>query len=209
MFRIPKAEATKDSITFSWEASPSSDVKEYELYVNDSQTPGILASGTLNFTLTSLPESVSQSIKIVTVDTAGNKSSGVTIASNTLIPNPQGLTVEAGTGKAVLIWNPVDSELVKNYNIYVSTRNFSDISALSPRLSVANPPITQSPNQQMATVSGLVNATNYYFAVTSKDIHNGETKTVTTVSAAPVNDTEGPVISNILYNGENPETQHH
>ena len=52
-----------------------------------------------------------------------------------------------------------------------------------------------------ANVTGLTNDTPYYFAVTAVNLSDGEQETVTSVSATPVNDTQGPQLLSILFNG--------
>ncbi|MGD9159838.1 MAG: fibronectin type III domain-containing protein, partial [Desulfobacteraceae bacterium] len=181
------------SLSFNWNAVADSDLAGYKVYF-DGDTTGIDTGGDLSYTRDSLSTASQYSFRVTSVDNDGNESSGTTITGITLLDNPANLSSEPASGYIDLSWDAVGaSEYLKNYNIYVSTGNFSSVEGMSPAVKSTS---------TTAKVAGLTNNTTYYFAVTSINLSNGEDKSVSTISDTPVPDTIGPDISNVLINGE-------
>ncbi|OKO97019.1 Phage protein [Geobacillus proteiniphilus] len=106
----------------------------------------------------------------------------VLVASDTTPPAvPTGLTVTGDDGSASLDWNENTELDLRGYNVYQSTDNvnFTKITAS---------PITTS----KYTVTGLMNGTTYYFAVTAVDTSGNESARSSSVSVTPVADTTPP-----------------
>ena len=81
---------------------------------------------------------------------------------------------------------------MKHYAVYKSESDFSTVEGMSPLLTTTT---------TSAKVAGLTNGQTYYFAVTTVNISGGEDKAVSTVSAAPQQDTSGPEISDVKIDG--------
>jgi len=165
-----------NALTVSWTPSADSqgDLAGYRFYFNNDAGTSLGASATSR-NVTGLVPATSYPVRITALDTDGNESTGVSLVE--------------------LSWNPVQpAQYVKNYAIYASTTDFASVEGMTPRLLVNGTKTT-------ARLAGLTNNTTYYFAITAINTSDGERKTVTTVSDTPVPDTQGPVITNLRYNG--------
>ncbi|WP_275100485.1 Ig-like domain-containing protein, partial [Sedimenticola hydrogenitrophicus] len=110
-------------------------------------------------------------------------------------PNPSGLSAEVLDSQIELTWDAVlPAEYVKQYAIYVQDAAFSSVAGLTPRVWV-------SAGTPQARVAGLVNGQAYHFAVTTRNLSDGETPTVVSLEATPSYDTVGPVITAVTLNG--------
>ncbi|HLG26093.1 MAG TPA: fibronectin type III domain-containing protein, partial [Candidatus Gracilibacteria bacterium] len=115
-------------------------------------------------------------------------------AADTEVPTDvENVVATAGNGQVKLTWNvATDNELVKGYRVYYGTTpvvSDGDAYAMGP-IDVGNK-ITY-------TVTGLANATKYYFAVTAYDDAGNESENYSPeVSATPAHaaaDTEAPTV---------------
>ncbi len=184
-----------NSLTSTWDASANTaaDLANYKFYFN-GDVGTLLDTATLTRVVSGLTASTSYPIRITAIDADGNESAGVSVSAVTLLANPTGLSSTALNNQVVLSWNAtVPSNLVKNYAIYSSTTNFTDVSAMTPSLLVSNSITSRG-------LAGLTNNTAYYFAVTAINLSGGETKAVTTITETPTPDGVGPALSAATYN---------
>jgi RHS repeat-associated protein len=109
------------------------------------------------------------------------------------ILNPPVITqVTPGNGKVALAWIPVDNlDILKHYAVYVSDSNFSTVEGMTPKMIVTHSSVT---------LTGLLNDSVIYIAVTAVNVTDDEIKIVETVSAMPETDQHGPIISDIRLN---------
>ena len=187
-------ESFADSLTVRWTAPTDTagdlagfrvdfagDITELTAEVNEYQATGLTLA-------TAYPITVS------TVDNAGNTSAGVSVTGVTLLSNPTGLSAEPLSNWVRLNWDAVTpAEYVSQYALYAETTDFNSVAGLTPKLTIAGTTAT-------AGLTGLTNNVTYYIAVTAINIAGGEREAVTTISATPVPDTEGPELSNIQFN---------
>ncbi len=183
-----------DRLAFTWNAAPDTDgdLDGYRVFFGTDTEGEPLPKDTLNYERTGLSPATGYFFKIVSVDKDGNRSAGLTRNAATLLPNPSGLKAEPFSGYVNLSWEHTEpSNLRSGYRVYVSASDFTSIAGMTPVV---------SPKTAYAKVAGLANGTTYYFAVTTLNISGGETPEVATVSATPMADTEGPVISDVSVN---------
>ncbi|MEJ2406518.1 MAG: right-handed parallel beta-helix repeat-containing protein [Candidatus Thiodiazotropha sp.] len=185
-----------DNIALSWTHSVNSnnDLTEYKIYFNDDA--GTSVTATVNsHSVTGLSPATGYPVRVTAIDADGNESTGVGLTAVTLLPNPGGVAGTPFSNLVELSWSPsLPSEYVKQYAIYDATADFTSVAGLTPVLRV-------DASRSSAKVAGLTNDTTYYFAVTAINLSDGETKTVTTVSATPQADTDGPAITNLTFAG--------
>ncbi|MHC9510379.1 fibronectin type III domain-containing protein [Kangiella sp. M94] len=184
----------KDSAALTWAASASDDVASYQVIVNNTSTVSV-PSSQLSYTITGLSPSTVHDVRVKAVDNHGNISSGTYKRVATLYNNPEINYAEALSGKVHLTWNSAGPALgIWNYRIYVSEQPITDISKISPVLS-------RSSSYTDATIAQLTNGKTYYFAVAVRNINGYEDSVVTSVLATPGDDTQGPNITSIKWNG--------
>jgi len=185
-----------DSVALNWTHSANSlgDLSSYKLYFNNDA--GTSLTATVNsYSYTGLSPATSYPVRITAIDNDGNESNGVNMTAVTLLANPTGLSGTPLSSLVELTWNPsIPAEYVKKYAIYVGTTDFASVEGRTPALLV-------NADRISAKVAGLTNDTSYYFAVTAINLSDGETKSVTTVSATPQADSEGPTITNLSFSG--------
>ncbi|MCL7489394.1 MAG: fibronectin type III domain-containing protein, partial [Desulfobulbaceae bacterium] len=183
------------SLTFSWNHSVNSagDLAGYRLIFNGGD-PVNLAKTTNSYTVDNLAPSTSYPCTIYGVDGDENQSESKTITGVTVLPNPVAIDAEAQSGYVVLSWpghEPADQ--VKYYAVYLSTSEFNSVQGMQPRM------ITTGPS---ARVARLTNDTTYFFGVTTVNTSNGFGDGVTSVSATPTLDQQGPEFGQLLVNGQ-------
>ncbi|MCG7883384.1 MAG: fibronectin type III domain-containing protein [Candidatus Thiodiazotropha taylori] len=187
---------TATSLQISWNAPADTDgdLAGYRLFFNnDSGTQLDVATTTAE--RTGLSTASGYPIRITTLDNSGNESAGRSITSATLLPNPTGLSAAGEESRVGLTWNTATpNNLVSQIAIYAETSDFTSVAGLTPRLHLG-------PSTTAATVTGLTNGTPYYFAVTAINLSNGETPAVTTVSATPQSDQQGPTLGALTFRG--------
>ncbi len=156
------------------------------------------AANPIVYSIANLQPATAHNLRISVVDKTGNRSTGVTNSAITLLPNPINVTAEPGVDNAVVSWTPVSAySLVKQYAIYVDTNPFTSVAAMAPKKIIAKGATNQS--LQSTTLTGLVNGTKVYVAVTVINNSNGELKDVIPVAVTPQNDTESPTITSAEY----------
>ncbi|MCU7905837.1 MAG: hypothetical protein KZQ76_08255 [Candidatus Thiodiazotropha sp. (ex Epidulcina cf. delphinae)] len=187
---------TATSLQLSWNApaAGSADLAGYRLYFNNAAAAPLAAAVT-SAERTGLSPATGYPVRITTLDDTGNESAGVTATAATLLSNPAGLAAEGQESRVRLTWGPAaPANLVKQVALYAETGDFSSVAGLTPRLRLA-------PGATAATVAGLSNGTAYYFAVTAINLSGGETPSVSSVTATPRSDLEGPALGTLSYRG--------
>ena len=182
-------------LDFSWSPSIDShgDLAGYKVYFNSSPETVVLPASVNSFEATNLSSAVSYPFRITTYDQDGNESAGISTSGITLLENPANVSAEIGNGYVDVSWSGVEpSQLVKNYSIYISTDNFSTVEGMTP---------VQNVTGTTGRVTGLTNNTTYFIAVTTVNLSGGEALPVVAVSATPVPDGTGPVLSQVNLNG--------
>ncbi len=101
----------------------------------------------------------------------GACSSGVNMAPGT----PQGFKVTPGDAQVALVWAANKETNLKGYVVYYGVAS----GALTNTINVAAPTVT-------ATVTGLVNGTNYLFAVAAQDNAGNMSRKTTALQGKPV-----------------------
>ncbi|CAB1059836.1 hypothetical protein D1BOALGB6SA_4601, partial [Olavius sp. associated proteobacterium Delta 1] len=178
-------------LVFSWGAGPSGDPARYRVCF--AAEACVLLEGpapATSFEKTGLSPSSAYPFVVYAQDASDNESVGVGVTGYTLLDNPTGLAAAAHSGKVDLSWNTAaPAEYVKHYAVYTSQTDFSSVAGLAAALTTAG---------TTAQVAGLTDNTLYYFVVTAVNKSDGETQAVTTISATPVPDSEGPQITNVM-----------
>ncbi len=182
-----------DSADLSWTPPADSDVDAYLLTV-DGGAPQDLGNVT-SYTMTGLTAATSYAVALSVRDLDGNVSAGTNGSVVTYLPNPIIASTEPLNGRVNVTWaaaNP--SNLVQSYRLYAETTDFTDVSALTPRLTV--------PGSRLdAGVTGLTNGTTYFLAVQTVNTAGGADPVVSTTSATPEADGDGPDLTNHRYAG--------
>ncbi|WP_039918598.1 fibronectin type III domain-containing protein, partial [Cellvibrio mixtus] len=156
------------------------------------------AANPIVYSITNLQPATAHNLRISVVDKTGNRSTGITNSAITLLPNPINVTAEPGVDSAVVSWTPSNAySLVKQYAIYIDTNPYTSVAAMTPKKIIAKGSANQS--LQSTTLTGLVNGTKVYVAVTVINDSNGELKEVIPVAVTPQNDTENPTITSAEY----------
>ncbi|QOC21587.1 fibronectin type III domain-containing protein [Wenzhouxiangella sp. AB-CW3] len=190
------AESFPDSLHITWVGSPDSqgDLAGYRLYVDEGD-PVELAADAESWWLEDLAPATGYEIRLTAYDVVGNESDGRSITGVTWLENPSGLSASAQHSQVVLQWDPVSQEsLVDHYAVYVSDEPIADVSDMEPDQLRFN-------GQNHAQVTDLINDQVYYFAVTAVNLNGGVDPDVSSISAQPREDTDGPELSNIRYRG--------
>ncbi|MFC1885074.1 right-handed parallel beta-helix repeat-containing protein, partial [Thermodesulfobacteriota bacterium] len=183
-----------DHLVFNWDHSGSGDLAGYLVYPDGAASGTTIPATQNQFDLTTLSPSTAHTFKVTAFDNDGNESSGIERTGHTLLPNPTGLSAVPQSGYVDLSWNPVvPAEYLKEYRVYRSENPFASVESMTPAIVV-------SKTSTQGKVAGLTNNVEYHFAVTAVNLSDGEEKTVTTITATPVPDTEGPVISDVKVN---------
>jgi RHS repeat-associated protein len=184
------------ALIFYWTHSTDSagDLAGYHVYFNGAADPVALADTENSFQANALTAATVYPIRVTAVDHAGNESAGIITTGVTLLANPTNLAGEGFSGYVDLSWDPVlPADLVKHYAVYVGTADFNSTAAMTPVLTATG---------TGTKVAGLTNDTLYYFAVTTVNTAGGERTIVTTITATPVDDTQGPSTQDIQIGGQ-------
>ena len=184
-----------NSLQISWQppAGAESFLASYRVYFAGASVPVVLPPTTTSHTFTDLLPAHGYPVRVSTVDRFGFESAGASLLAATLMPNPAPLSSRGFNGMVRLKWDHIEPfALVKQYAVYVAFTNFTSITGMTPVL------LTRD---RQADVTGLINGTTYYFAVTTINLVGGESPEVKTVSAAPdsvVGDYADLVVTNFV-----------
>ncbi|MFH0725596.1 MAG: right-handed parallel beta-helix repeat-containing protein, partial [Pseudomonadota bacterium] len=189
------AQCFDDRLILNWTHSVNTggDLSGYKIYFEEETEGAPVPADQRSFEKTGLTAATGYQFKVTAVDTDGNESTGVPFTGVTLLANPENLTVTPFSGYVNLSFSPVTpAEYVKQYRIYASVGPFASVTGMTPKLTTT---------QTTAAISGLTNNIPYYFAVTTENISGGEQQEVTTVTATPTVDTQGPQLTSVTFNG--------
>nr|WP_320192686.1 right-handed parallel beta-helix repeat-containing protein [uncultured Desulfobacter sp.] len=182
--------STELTFSFTPSADTYGDLAGYKVYFNGDTDGTTLAETETTYTATGLSSATSYPVTIKAVDEDGNESDGATLTGTTLLANPDGVVVTPYSGYTTLSWNAASpSDLVKRYAVYVLDEDFASVDGMSATVTTTN---------TTASVAGLTNNREYFFAVTTVNVSGGEDDTVATVSGIPVPDAQGPTLSDAL-----------
>ena len=192
-----KVASFSDKIGLSWTHSDTTgDLASFDIYWNGSATVyRTLAKETKNLEVTGLVQDQDYTVKIVSVDAGGNRSSGLVASVYTLMPNPAGLAGEPGDGAVNLSWTAVPKVAnLQHYAIYSSQSTFTSVEGMQA---------VRTASAANVRVAGLENAKDYYFAVTAVNKSGGELKDVTAVKITPAPEKNPPTITSVTFNSAN------
>ncbi|MFY9705888.1 MAG: right-handed parallel beta-helix repeat-containing protein, partial [Desulfobacterales bacterium] len=184
-----------DRLVFTWTHSVDTytDLAGYRVYFGDETTAVDIPAAVNTYERSGLSPASAYLLRISSLDGDGNASSGAAATGYTLLANPGGLTPQPYSGYVDLTWNAVaPADYLKTYRVYVSQGDFTSVTGMTPAVTTT---------AAAAKVAGLTNNVPYFFAVTAVNKSDGEQKTVATVTATPVADTEGPELSNVMIDG--------
>lgn len=198
---------TTNSLVISWTKANNADadLAGYRIsYVDQGQPKTITLNQTeigntnpVIYELKGLTSATAHNLVISAVDLTGNTSAPLTDPGITLLTNPQQVTAVSLPGSAEVTWSAVmPNALVKHYAVYTSTSLFNSVAGMTPKI------VNKGSSGQSTistTITGLVNGTKIYVAVTAVNNSNGELKTVVPVAVTPQDDTEGPTIHSVEF----------
>ena len=188
-----KCGATDLTFTFTASADSYGDLAGYKVYFNGGTEGTDLAAAETSYTAEGLTSATSYEVLIKAVDEDGNESDGASLTGTTLLANPDGIVVTPYSGYVTLSWNAVSpGDLVKRYAVYVQDEDYDSVDGISASVTTTG---------TTASVAGLTNNREYFFAVTTINISGGENQSVATVSGTPVPDAQGPTLSDALVDG--------
>ena len=168
-----------NALHFSW-TSPSqvgSFLAHYHVYFNGATNPVSLNPSATSYDATNLLAATGYEFRLTTVDTFGTESGGVSLEAATWLDNPWPIVALPFDGRVRLTWTHVEpNSLLQTYQVYESA---------SPFASVAGMTAVAETRGNRADVTGLANASAYYFAVVARNLVGGEDQTVQTVVATP------------------------
>ena len=173
------------------------DLASYRLYIDGSDIGTTITAADTSYDLTGLTAATAYSLKLTAVDNDGNENTGTTINAATLLANLAISNTEAYSGLMAITWTHSEPQnLVKAYKIYAETTDFgSSTQGLTAKATVSG-------DKLKASVQGLTNNTQYWFAVAAVNISDGETLTVTTMTGTPTPDSNGPDLSALSFDGQ-------
>ena len=181
-----------DRLVFTWthSADTYTDLAGYRVYFGDETTAVDIPAAVNTYERSGLSPASAYLLRISSLDGDGNASSGAAATGHTLLANPAGVAPQPYSGYVDLTWNAVTpAEYLKTYRVYVSQGDFTSVTGMTPAVTTTT---------AAAKVAGLTNNIPYFFAVTAVNKSDGEQKTVATVTATPIADTEGPELSNVM-----------
>ncbi|HCE42838.1 MAG TPA: hypothetical protein DET40_04770 [Lentisphaeria bacterium] len=192
-----KVTSFSDKIGLSWtHPDATGDLASFDVYWNGGTTVyRTLAKETKNLEITGLVQDQDYTVKIVSVDAGGNRSSGLVSPVYTLMANPAGLAGEPGDGAVNLSWTAVPKIAnLQHYAIYSSQSTFTSVEGMQA---------VRTATAANVRVAGLENAKDYYFAVTAVNKSGGELKDVTAVKITPAPEKNPPTITSVTFNSAN------
>ncbi len=183
------------NLTVRWSPSsnPDADLVGYKVYFNNEPT-GLDVGLATQQLFEGLSPATGYPVRITSVDADDNESAGATGLGVTWLVNPTNVWTEPYDGRVTLTWSASrPTNYVRRYEVYAGTNDFADIGGRAPSAVVTN--------LLTATVAGLANDREYFFAVVAVNLSEGRDTNVTTVSALPLTDTQGPTISQLAFDG--------
>ncbi len=197
---LAAVDAHDGKVNLSWAPSTAVDFAYYAIYASNvsfltlgNRTPLARLDNITDqsYTVANLTDGVPYFFAVTAADLSGNEDRTVVSVSATptssVVPDttpPPAVTglaaVDARDGKVNLTWAPVNVPDLARYTIYMSNRTGTTVSELAPALSISNT------SAGRATITGLIDNTTYYFAVTAVDLSGNEDRTVlANIAATP------------------------
>lgn len=191
-------EITDKGVFLNWEPPRFNldSVTSYQIFL-DQQLVSEVAADEFQVQLQDLQPQSLYSVLIKTTNKFNKASEGATTILVTPFPNPADVVATERDRSVLLSWTPIEpSDGIARYNVYVSESNFSDISGLTPAMTVSG--VSAS-----ALVSGLENNRAYYVAVTTETLGGHQATKVEPLKVTPMSDSEPPEIG-LIKLGELP-----
>jgi len=180
-------EVSDKTVKLKWNAATDdTGVANYNIYygevsihsANGQYTSVVNVGNVTTYTLSNLTNNRTYFFSISALDAVGNESEYYSnevsarppdfIADTTTPSDVENLKAEAGNQKITLTWDAsTDNQQIKGYNIYYGTETVNETSgAYTVSISAEN--VTSY------EITGLINGTKYYFALTAVDTSNNE-----------------------------------
>jgi hypothetical protein len=197
---------TTISIPVTWTKSSSTDVVNYEVAYSTNGTNFTVASNAINasstsYTVNGLTSNTSYTIRVVAIDSSGNRSTPVTVSASTVIPTDTTPPVDVTN---LTTSNVTDTSLTLSWTASAST----DIASYDVYKGLT---LLGNTTSTTYNVNSLIASTSYTFKVISKDTSGnastGVSITSSTIASAPANDTTPPTITASPVGGTYTSTQ--
>ncbi|MBB5219289.1 DUF4959 domain-containing protein [Treponema rectale] len=165
------AVAGRSSVTLSWTASASDDVKEYSVYVDDAAEASVTVTGT-TATFSDLTAGIEYSFAVKAFDYDGNESESVSVSATPVIPAATEVSAAVQyTGSVLVTWT--DTTVQEDGITYSYKVTCSDDAVEA---------VTVESGVQQAHFTGLTVGNNYSFTVTVVDSNSVECSSLDTES---------------------------
>ncbi|WP_282937182.1 fibronectin type III domain-containing protein [Paenibacillus sp. RC67] len=168
-----QAQAGDGQVTLNWKANTESDLKGYNVYVNDALKATVTAA---TYTVVGLTNGTEYKFSVSAIDFSGNESAKTELTATPKAAQepgdktppavPTGLQAQAGDAQVGLSWKANSEADLKGYNVYVNDALKATVTATT------------------YAVIGLTNGTEYKFSVSAVDT-NGNESAKTELTATP------------------------
>jgi len=173
------------NLTFSW--NPPLDsvgfLDAYNLYFGGATEPISLNLSSTTWVATNLFKAHGYPFRITTTDIFDTETGGLSLLAATLMDNPTNVFALGLDQQVQVTWNSSEPESILDYYaVYQSDAVISNISGMTP---------LNTTTDSAMLIGGLVNYSNYYFAVAAVNVAGGFKTNVQSVSAIPEPDLVG------------------
>jgi len=182
-----------DWLTFTWLPPEGADphtnnlLAGYRLYLGGGVTPVALDRFAVSYTASGLLPGHGYPVRITTVNNTNQESTGASLLTATLVPNPAETTVNTAYGGTRVSWERVQpEEVIQDFSVYIAETSFTSVAGMSPVLTTRG---------HWADFTDLIGGKTYWFAVTTRNIGGCQSVDlpVRVVSFAPT-ELQAPVI---------------
>ena len=177
------------SLLFSWDPPPEdvgTFLESYNIYFAGATDPEILPPTSTTFAVTNLLVAHGYPFRITTTDIFDTETAGVSLLAATLLDNPTNVVAQGLDTQVSLTWDDVSPlEILDHYAVYQSGSPFTNVAGLVP----VNTTVDHG-----LVVGGLVNFSNYHFAVVAVNVAGCHRTNVQSVAAMPEPDTIAPEV---------------
>ncbi|MBN1268516.1 MAG: hypothetical protein JXB04_02930 [Kiritimatiellae bacterium] len=183
----------ESNLVARWSPSTASDLAGYRMYFEYDAVGENLGANVTNYTRDGLNRASGYHFEIKPYDASGNTNTGIAAIGYTLLDNPTNVVVDPYDSIATLTWSTAaPTQYVKHYLVYHATNDFTDITGMQASVTVTG---------TTTAVAGLQNLIDHYFAVVTVNLSGGRHTNVTTVTAMPTPDTNGPTVTALTFAG--------